>query len=160
MWPPAFMDTARRILTSLGISEHRIKEESFGEKIAVPIPSAVQATVRVEFAISKKVCHVPVESNLLEVAEGNGVPLPFGCNDAKTLTRCDISVTEVLQTIPASREYSLESAVLRIHESMAALSCDAVVFVPHWQCAWWASLPLPCTVAAELQSHTKVHHSN
>jgi ferredoxin-NADP reductase len=90
--PAAFMDTAWQILTGLGISEHRIKQESFGEKIVAVTPRSVQTTACVEFAISKKVCQVPVGSNILEVAEGNGVPLPFGCRRGQ----CGTCATRVL----------------------------------------------------------------
>jgi glycine betaine catabolism B len=93
--PPAFMHSARQILTSLSVSDDRIKQESFGEKRATVRPTQVQTTVYVEFAVSKKVCQVPVGSNLLEVAERNGVQIPFGCRRGQ----CGTCATRVLHGV-------------------------------------------------------------
>jgi len=90
--PPGFMDSVRQVLRSLGVNEDLITQESFGDHTTDgnPAQSAPRATV--EFARSNTVCEFPVGSTLLEVAETNGVTIPFGCRQGQ----CGTCATRVL----------------------------------------------------------------
>jgi ferredoxin-NADP reductase len=92
--PRGFMASARRILTSAGVNESRILQESFGERKAdeSPSQSITRSMATVEFVLSKKICEFPAGSSLLDVAESNGVPIPFGCRQGQ----CGTCATRVL----------------------------------------------------------------
>jgi len=92
--PKGFMDNAHQILSSLGIHEDRILQESFGEgKPSTESFSGEGRTVeRVVFIHSDKVCQAPAGSTLLELAEKNGVQIPYGCR----LGLCGTCSTRVL----------------------------------------------------------------
>jgi len=79
--PKGFMDSACRILSTLGMRADRILQESFGEGRPSAKPSSGEARTveRVVFIQSKKVCQTFAGSTLLEVAEENGVQIPSGC---------------------------------------------------------------------------------
>jgi len=86
------MDNARQILAALGVSQGRIAQESFGENSkSVDLPRAdVAATI--VFSQSQKVCQAGAGCILLEVAEKNGVQIPYGCRQGL----CGTCVTRVL----------------------------------------------------------------
>lgn len=92
--PKGFMDNARQILATLGVSQGRILQESFGENKVSTERRAFEAcpVETVVFMRSEKVCEVPAGSTLLEVAETNGVPIPYGCRQGV----CGTCVTRVL----------------------------------------------------------------
>jgi len=88
--PRGFMDSAYRILSTLGVHADRILQESFGEsKLSTKPPSGEARTVeRVVFIQSEKVCQAFAGSTLLEVAEKNGVQIPYGCREGLCGTCC------------------------------------------------------------------------
>lgn len=79
--PQGFVENARQILTSSGVNESRITQESFGERPRARETNQAHATEveTIEFVLSQKTCAIPAGSTLLEVAEANGVQIPFGC---------------------------------------------------------------------------------
>lgn len=93
--PTGFMENAREILTSLGVDQSRIKQESFGEQRA-PETSPEQLDAHnvgiVEFLTSRKSCKLNPRLTLLEVAENNGVHIPYGCRQGY----CGTCATRVL----------------------------------------------------------------
>jgi ferredoxin-NADP reductase len=92
--PKAFMEGAKNILLSLGVDDARIKQESFGGAAATFEPAAKSEGVegRVEFARSRKTCDIPAGRPLLEVAEMNGIPIPFSCRQGQ----CGTCATRLL----------------------------------------------------------------
>ena len=92
--PEGFMNHARQILSTLGVNQDRILQESFGESKPFPEPCALEArTVEtVEFLRSEKVCQISPGSTLLDVAERNGVQIPFGCRQGQ----CGTCATRLL----------------------------------------------------------------
>jgi ferredoxin-NADP reductase len=87
--PRGFMDSARRVLTSLGVNASRITQESFGERAT---GGNRQVVATVEFMRSNTVCAFPAGPSLLDVAERNGVVIPFGCRQGQ----CGTCATRVL----------------------------------------------------------------
>lgn len=92
--PKGFMDNARQILLTLGVTEDRILRESFGESKPLtesrpPVAGTVDTVV---FLHSEKVCQVSSGGTLLELAERNGVQIPFGCRQGQ----CGTCATRVL----------------------------------------------------------------
>jgi ferredoxin len=88
------MDNARQILARLGVSQDRILQESFGESKGPTEPRAWEAC-RVEtvaFMRSEKFCKGSAGNTLLEVAEANGVQIPYGCRQGL----CGTCATRVL----------------------------------------------------------------
>jgi ferredoxin-NADP reductase len=79
--PKGFMDSARQILSTLGINEGQILQESFGEskRSTEPRPGEARTVETVVFVHSAKVCQASAGSTLLELAEKNGVQIPYGC---------------------------------------------------------------------------------
>ena len=75
------MDSAHQILSTLGIDEGRILRESFGEskQSTESRPGEARTVETVVFIHSQKVCQASAGTTLLELAEKNGVPIPFGC---------------------------------------------------------------------------------
>lgn len=92
--PKGFMDNARRILSTFGVNQDRILQESFGEskRPAEPRPGEARSVATVVFIHSQKVCEASVGSTLLEVAEKNAVEIPYGCRHGL----CGTCVTRVL----------------------------------------------------------------
>jgi ferredoxin-NADP reductase len=92
--PNGFMDNARRVLLTLGVTQDRILQESFGEgkhsTESRPLEAGVVETV--VFLHSEKVCQVSSGSTLLDLAERNGVQIPFGCRQGQ----CGTCATRVL----------------------------------------------------------------
>jgi ferredoxin-NADP reductase/uncharacterized membrane protein len=92
--PQGFMENARKILTSSGVDESRITQESFGErpKARETNQAVARAVETIEFVTSQKTCASTGGSTLLEVAEANGVQIPFGCRQGQ----CGTCATRVL----------------------------------------------------------------
>jgi ferredoxin-NADP reductase len=92
--PKGFMDDARHILSTLGVAQDRILQESFGESKpsteSRPLEAGTVETV--VFLHSEKVCQVSSGSTLLDLAERNGVQIPFGCRQGQ----CGTCATRVL----------------------------------------------------------------
>jgi ferredoxin-NADP reductase len=92
--PKGFMDNARQILSTLGVNQERILQESFGESKPSPESSPLEAgTVEtVVFLHSETICQVSSGTTLLDLAERNGVQIPFGCRQGQ----CGTCATRVL----------------------------------------------------------------
>jgi ferredoxin-NADP reductase len=92
--PNGFMDNARHVLLTLGVTQDRILQESFGESkpSTEPRPLEVGTVETVVFLHSEKVCQVSSGSTLLDLAERNGVQIPFGCRQGQ----CGTCATRVL----------------------------------------------------------------
>ena len=92
--PKGFMDNARQILSTLGVNQDRILQESFGESkpATEPRPRRAGTVETVVFLHSEKVCQVSSGGTLLDLAERNGVQIPFGCRQGQ----CGTCATRVL----------------------------------------------------------------
>jgi ferredoxin-NADP reductase len=92
--PKGFMDNARQILLTLGVNQDRILRESFGEsKPSAEFRPLEAGTVEtVVFLHSEKVCQVSSGSTLLDLAERNGIQIPFGCRQGQ----CGTCATRVV----------------------------------------------------------------
>jgi ferredoxin len=92
--PKGFMDNARHVLLTLGVKEERILQESFGEtkRPTEFHPPEARAVNTVVFLHSQKVCQVSAGCTLLDLAEKNGVKIPFGCRQGL----CGTCATRVL----------------------------------------------------------------
>jgi ferredoxin-NADP reductase len=92
--PKGFMDNARQILSALGVQQERILQESFGEskRSTESRPREARPAETVVFLHSEKVCQVSAECTLLDVAEKNGVQIPYGCRQGL----CGTCATRVL----------------------------------------------------------------
>ncbi len=92
--PKGFMDNARQILSTLGINQDRILQESFGEskRPTESRPGEARTVETVVFIHSQKVCQVSAGSTLLDLAEKNGVQIPYGCRQGL----CGTCATRVL----------------------------------------------------------------
>jgi ferredoxin-NADP reductase len=92
--PRGFMDNARHVLLNLGVTQDRVLQESFGESKpsteSRPLETGTVETV--VFLHSEKVCRVSSGSTLLDLAERNGVQIPFGCRQGQ----CGTCATRVL----------------------------------------------------------------
>jgi ferredoxin-NADP reductase len=90
--PKGFMETARQILLTLGVSEERILQESFGERPTDSRPPEAHPVETVVFIHSRKVCQVSDGGTLLDAAERNDVQIPYGCRQGQ----CGTCATRVL----------------------------------------------------------------
>ena len=84
--PAPFMETARSIVLQLGASPDHVHQEKFaGPSIKPPAPAADTSspTVTVEFAKSGKVVTMQQTQAILQVAEDNGVNIPFSCRQGQ-----------------------------------------------------------------------------
>jgi ferredoxin-NADP reductase len=92
--PKGFMDNARQILSTLGVNPDRILQESFGEsrRSTEPRPEEVRPAETVVFIHSQKVCQASAGNTLLDLAEKNGVQIPYGCRQGL----CGTCATRVL----------------------------------------------------------------
>ena len=92
--PNGFMDNARHVLLTLGVTQDRILQESFGESkpSTESRPLEAGAVETVVFLHSEKVCQVSSGSTLLDLAERNGVQIPFGCRQGQ----CGTCATRLL----------------------------------------------------------------
>ena len=95
--PKGFMDSAHKILSTLGVSKARILQESFGESERSTESNRREsgATETLVFIRSKKVCQASAGSTLLELAEKNGVQIPYGCRQGL----CGTCSTRVLSGV-------------------------------------------------------------
>jgi ferredoxin-NADP reductase len=104
--PKGFMDNARQILLALGVKQDRILQESFGENKRSTESRLLEArpVEAVVFIQSKKVCQVSAGNTLLDVAENNGVQIPYGCRQGL----CGTCATRVLSgTVQMDTEVGL-----------------------------------------------------
>ncbi len=92
--PKGFMDNARQILSTLGVTQDRILQESFGEskRSTKSWPLETRPVETVVFIHSQKVCQVSAGSTLLDLAERNEVQIPYGCRQGL----CGTCATRVL----------------------------------------------------------------
>ncbi|MGB8583960.1 MAG: iron-sulfur cluster-binding domain-containing protein [Candidatus Sulfotelmatobacter sp.] len=92
--PRGFMDNTRQILSTLGVNQDRILQESFGESIrsTKSRPLETRTVETVVFIHSQKVCPVSAGSTLLDLAERNEVHIPYGCRQGL----CGTCATRVL----------------------------------------------------------------
>ena len=92
--PKGFMDNARHVLLTLGVTPDRILQESFGESKPSTEARALEGdkVETVVFLHSEKVCQASSGSTLLDLAERNGVQIPFGCRQGQ----CGTCATRVL----------------------------------------------------------------
>jgi ferredoxin-NADP reductase len=92
--PKGFMDNARQILSTLGVKPERILQESFGESKPTTESRSLKTcpVETVVFIQSQKVCQVSAECTLLDLAERNGVQIPYGCRQGI----CGTCATRVL----------------------------------------------------------------
>jgi ferredoxin-NADP reductase len=82
--PPAFMDTSRAILTSVGVKPERIRDESFGGAVAANARSespSLEGTV--QFFRSGKIAIVRGGQTLLQASEEQGVEIPSSCRQGQ-----------------------------------------------------------------------------
>ena len=79
--PKGFMENARQILSTLGVNQERILQESFGEikPTTESRPAEARSTGMIVFLHSAKVCQASAGGTLLDLAERNGVQIPYGC---------------------------------------------------------------------------------
>ena len=92
--PKGFMDNARQILSTLGVNQDRIIQESFGEsKRSTELRrEEARPAETVVFIHSQKVCQASAGSILLDLAERNGVQISYGCRQGL----CGTCATRVL----------------------------------------------------------------
>jgi ring-1,2-phenylacetyl-CoA epoxidase subunit PaaE len=90
--PKGFMDNAQNILLSLGASEDQILRESFGEAPAESTALDTSQSETVVFINSQRTCQASIASTLLDVAERNGVQIPYSCRQGQ----CGTCATRVL----------------------------------------------------------------
>ncbi|MCU1247582.1 MAG: hybrid-cluster NAD(P)-dependent oxidoreductase [Edaphobacter sp.] len=97
--PKGFMDNAHQILSTLGIAEDRILQESFGEgkQPTESRPGEARTVETVVFIHSEKVCQASTGGTLLELAEKNGVQIPYGCRQGLCGTCCTRVMSGVVQ---------------------------------------------------------------
>jgi ferredoxin-NADP reductase len=74
--PKGFMDTARQILLSLGVSQERVAQESFGETRSSDEAGFPQATATIMFSQSQEICQAEPGCSL-EVPEKNGIRVSY-----------------------------------------------------------------------------------
>jgi len=88
------MDNAREILLTLDINRDRILQESFGEsqRSTESRPREARTDETVVFMRSEKVCQGSAGRTLLDLAEKNGVQIPYGCRQGL----CGTCATRVL----------------------------------------------------------------
>jgi ferredoxin-NADP reductase len=92
--PEPFMNHVDSILQSLGVSQSRILREVFGGK-RVTGQTAIETSApvgAVEFTRSARVCELPSGRTLLEVAEMNGINIPYSCRQGQ----CGTCATRLL----------------------------------------------------------------
>jgi ferredoxin-NADP reductase len=92
--PTGFMDNARQILSSFGVNQDRILQESFGESKPTTESSSLKTrpVETVVFMHSQKICQLSAGSTLLDLAERNEVQIPYGCRQGL----CGTCATQVL----------------------------------------------------------------
>jgi ferredoxin-NADP reductase len=82
--PEAFMNDAIAALEKLGVERKRIKQERFSSPKGIQIPDTDQARIGVaEFSRSGVTCDIPPGLTVLEVAEKNGIAIPYSCRQGQ-----------------------------------------------------------------------------
>jgi len=83
--PTSFMESSRGILLDLGVVPERIMQESFGTSPPAIVSSLAppEASGVIQFVRTGKACPVRSGQTLLEVAEENGVAIPFSCRQGQ-----------------------------------------------------------------------------
>jgi ferredoxin-NADP reductase len=108
--PVGFMDHAKNLLVSLDVDPRRILQERFGGKM-VSATIAVDAEAPsgfVEFVKSSKKAAVFTGQSLLEVAEANGIEIPYSCRHGQ----CGTCAKRLLQgEIEMDHEDGLDPAL-------------------------------------------------
>jgi ferredoxin-NADP reductase len=92
--PKGFMNNAHQLLSTLGVNQERILQESFGEskRSTESRPPETRPAETVVFIHSGKFCQVSAESTLLDLAEQSDVQIPYGCRQGL----CGTCATRVL----------------------------------------------------------------
>jgi ferredoxin len=92
--PKGFMDNTRQIVSNLGVRPDRILQEGFGESKPGTESRSLKAlqSETVVFIHSQKACQAFAGSTVLDLAEKNGVQIPYGCRHGL----CGTCVTRVL----------------------------------------------------------------
>jgi ferredoxin-NADP reductase len=93
--PEGFMDHAKDLLISLGVDTRRILQERFGGKSSSPSlqVDAEEPSGSIEFSKSNKKAAVYAGQSLLEVAEANGIEIPYSCRQGQ----CGTCAARLLQ---------------------------------------------------------------
>ncbi len=93
--PEPFMNHVDSILQSLGVSEGRILREVFGGKRVAALTEIEASTPMgaIEFVKSARMCALPQNRTLLEVAEMNGINIPSSCRQGQ----CGTCATRLLK---------------------------------------------------------------
>jgi ferredoxin-NADP reductase len=91
--PTGFMELGRVLVEQMSVHSSRILQESFGEQAAKDEGRASKQSVNVTFARSKLTVTSSPGRTLLETAEANGIPIPFGCRQGN----CHTCRTRLLQ---------------------------------------------------------------
>ena len=92
--PEPFMNHVDSVLQSLGVSQSRILREAFGGK-SVPPQAVIEPSTpvgEIEFTRSARICALPRGRTLLEVAEMNGIHIPYSCRQGQ----CGTCATRLL----------------------------------------------------------------
>ena len=90
--PEPFMNNTVTTLEELGVDRKQIKQERFGAPKIIPAPAADQPPVGVaEFLRSAMKCDIPPGLSVLEVAEKNGIAIPYSCR----LGQCGTCATKL-----------------------------------------------------------------
>lgn len=92
--PPAFMENARELFTSLGVDPVNIIQESFGSAQSATAPAIPLKgrSFHIEFAQADKMARTSDTMTILETAEHSGVLLPYSCRQG----HCGTCVTRLL----------------------------------------------------------------
>lgn len=86
------MNNTVTALEELGVDRKQIKQERFGVPKIIPAPPADQPPVGVaEFLRSAIKCDIPPGLTVLEVAEKNGIAIPYSCR----LGQCGTCATKL-----------------------------------------------------------------
>ncbi len=92
--PEPFMNNTATALEELGVDRKQIKQERFGVPKTIPAPGADQPPVGVaEFLRSAKKCEIPPGLTVLEIAEKNGIAIPYSCR----LGQCGTCATRLAE---------------------------------------------------------------
>jgi ferredoxin-NADP reductase/mono/diheme cytochrome c family protein len=92
--PEPYMEHVKGILRSLNIGPEKIKQERFGGRKAVTdsTPALEGGRGSVEFTRSGKRYGIPAGRTLLEIAEMNGISIPYSCRQGQ----CGTCVTRLI----------------------------------------------------------------
>jgi ferredoxin-NADP reductase len=92
--PEPFMKDTIAALEKLGVPRTQVKQERFGAPKNTPISDSDQPRIGVaEFSRSGTKCDIPPGLTVLEVAERNGIAIPYNCRQGQCGT-CVTRLTE------------------------------------------------------------------